>query len=92
MNVYNCFYRGNIGYSCRMRGRNWMFVPDFGQPDRRVHRGLALDDLVFADPRAKAWERSRETRRRIGLEAVRNLLLGGSEESRSVGGMLFTAG
>jgi hypothetical protein len=91
MNVYNCLYRGTIGYSCRTRGRNWMFVPEMGQADRRVHRGVSLHELVFADPRAKSWELSREERRPGGLHWVRNLL-GGSEEPRSVGGMLFTAG
>lgn len=90
MNVYSCCYRGTIGYSCRTRGRNWMFVPEFGQPDTRVHRGVALDDLVFADPRAKSWELGRDAR---GSSLLRMLnLLGGREESRSVGGMLFTPG
>ncbi|HEY7841930.1 MAG TPA: hypothetical protein VIC61_10205 [Gammaproteobacteria bacterium] len=90
MNVYNCLYRGTIGYSCRTRGRNWMFVPEMGQADRRVHRGVSLHELVFADPRAKSWEMNRDARR-AGFGWVRNLL-GGREESRSVSGMLFTAG
>jgi len=91
MNVYSCCYQGNLGYSCRVRGRNWMFVPEFGQPDGRVHRGVSLHELVFADPRAKAWELGRDARRPGGLRGLMNLL-GGSEEPRSVGGMLFTAG
>jgi hypothetical protein len=91
MNVYTCFYRGNLGYSCRTRGRDWMFVPELGQPDRRIHRRVALHELVFADPRAKAWELRREARRSTSLDWFKGLL-GGREEPRSVGGMLFTAG
>jgi hypothetical protein len=91
MNVYSCCYRGNIGYSCRLRGRQWMFVPELGQADGRVHRGIALSELIFADTRAKSWEMQREECRPGGLDWLRNLL-GGSEEPRSVGGMLFTAG
>ena len=91
MNVYSCFYRGNLGYSCRVRGRNWMFVPEFGQLDGRVHRGVSLHELVFADSFAKLWELGRDARRSGGLRWIKNLL-GGREEPRSVGGMLFTAG
>lgn len=91
MNVYNCCYRGNIGYSCRLRGRRWMFVPETGQVDRRIHRDVTLSELIFADPRAKSWEMNRERRRRGALPWLKSVL-GGSEESRSVGGMLFTAG
>ena len=92
MNVYSCWYRGNLGYGCRLRDRNWMFVPDLGQADGAVKRDLTLDDLVFRNPRERSaeLERERELRRFRGRRWIGSLW---ARRSRpvTVGGMLLLA-
>ncbi|MBI2994710.1 MAG: hypothetical protein HYY48_11115 [Gammaproteobacteria bacterium] len=88
MNVYACCYRGNLGYGCRIRGRRWMFVPEFGQVDHCVHRNVALAELRFANRWAQDYERDREQPwPRIGIvNWLRRLPSTG--RTRSVGGLL----
>ena len=60
MNTYPCWYRGNLGYGCRIQGRKWMFVPDFGQSDNNIHKNLCLEDLVFRNSLDKHFELRRD--------------------------------
>lgn len=56
MNVYRCWYQGIRGYSCRIRDKRWMFVPDFDQPDKRTYRNLELGDLNFCNKYEQRFE------------------------------------
>lgn len=56
MNTYRCWYQGIKGYSCRIRDKRWMFVPDIDQPDNRTQRNLDLVDLEFANKHEKRFE------------------------------------
>jgi len=88
MNVYTCCYRGNLGYGYRIRGRRWMFVPEFGQPDHAIHRNVALGDLRFANAWAQNYELEQEqTFSPTGI--VKQLTrLAAAPRSRTVGGLL----
>ncbi len=63
MNVYTCWHEGNLGYSCRTRGRQWMFVPEIMQPDNNIYNHLLLSDLVFKNTYEKQYEVNREVER-----------------------------
>ncbi|GJM04366.1 MAG: hypothetical protein DHS20C09_03570 [marine bacterium B5-7] len=56
MNVYQCWYLGLNGYCCRNHNSKWIFVPELGQGNRRIHKHLSLNDLVFDNPFAKQYE------------------------------------
>ena len=56
MNIYTCWYRGNLGYGCRRHGQKWMFVPELGQSDKNIYRDLSLEDLIFKNPEDKYFE------------------------------------
>jgi len=56
MNIYRCWYQGIKGYSCRVRDKRWMFVPDIEQPDNRSYRNLELADLEFSNKHEKKFE------------------------------------
>ena len=57
MNIYTCWYRGNLGYGCRRGSKTWMFVPEFGQNDNHIYSDLSLEDLIFKNPADKRFER-----------------------------------
>lgn len=90
MNVYRCWHRGILGYSCR-RGRGWMFVPELGQPDNRIHKNIELADLVFINKEERRFEMKNEALRNDRtLRGWLNYLLKTRYRSRSVNGVLFT--
>lgn len=91
MNIYPCCFRGNLGYGCRIRGRRWMFVPEFGQPDHNVHRNLSIGDLRFSNPRAQTYERSLE--RPFAHAGIAGWLRGlpSGTRTRTAGGLLLTS-
>jgi hypothetical protein len=91
MNVYTCLYRGNIGYGCRTRGRNWMFVPEMGQPDGTIYKNLLLHDLVFKNPFEKKFELSLERESRaISLSRVLRWLFLPRRKLQTIGGLLLS--
>lgn len=92
MNVYQCWYRGLSGYCCRAHNSRWMFVPELGQINNRIHKHVSLHDLVFDNPFAKMHELTIER----SLEKTRgNLfyflieLFFPAKRPSTVGGMLF---
>lgn len=56
MNVYQCWYLDLNGYCCRSHNSKWMFIPELGQINNRIHKNLSLDDLRFENPFAKQFE------------------------------------
>ncbi len=60
MNVYECWYQGIRGYCCRSHNMRWLFIPDLGQLSSRIHKHVAIEDLIFANPFAKSYELSAE--------------------------------
>ena len=91
MNVYSCFYQGNIGYVCRTRGKRWMFVPELGQPDGSVYKNVSIDELVFRNPLDRKFELACEQRiNRFSLGRLLARLLFGKPRTHTVGGLLFT--
>ena len=56
MNVYPCWYLGLSGYCCRSHNLKWMFVPEMGQHNSRIHKSISLNDLVFNNAYAKEYE------------------------------------
>ena len=91
MNVYTCWYRGNLGYGCRTRGVSWMFVPELGQPDGRVHRNLCLDDLIFKNTFERQIELNLDNElRKFGLFRLLRTLIFPRRKPHTIGGLLFT--
>ncbi|MGH8247989.1 MAG: hypothetical protein ACREUU_16325 [Gammaproteobacteria bacterium] len=90
MNVYSCWYHGNFGYSCRLYGRNWLFVPELGQPDGRIHRNLSLGDLLFRNTFEKKLEMARDQELASPwlVRWMRDLLRPGCKLT-TIGGLLF---
>jgi len=90
MNVYRCWYQGIQGYSCR-RGRGWMFVPELGQPDNRIHKNIVLTDLVFMNREEGRFEMNNETsRNKRSVRGWLGYMLGRRSRPHTVHGMLFT--
>lgn len=91
MNVYTCWYQGNLGYGCRTRGRGWMFVPELGQPDGRVHKNLGLHDLLFKNQFERQIELNLENElRKFSLRRFLRTLISPRPKHHTVGGLLFT--
>lgn len=90
MNIYRCWYQGILGYGCR-RGRGWMFVPELGQPDNRVHKQLDINDLVFMNNAVRRYEMQLEKRLNTRtLSRLMETLWIGRDRPRTIGGRLFT--
>ena len=90
MNVYQCWYRGVLGYACRLRGRRWMFVPELGQYDRHVYRGVPLRELVFNNPLEKRHEYARDALyRRTRLARILRTLFGFTARPATTAGLLL---
>lgn len=91
MNVYTCWYQGNLGYGCRTRGASWMFVPELGQPDGRVHKNLSLADLLFKNQFEREIELNLENElRKFSITRLLRSLIFPRKKSNTVGGLLFT--
>lgn len=93
MNVYPCWYLGLSGYCCRSHNLKWMFVPEMGQHNNRIHKRISLNDLVFNNVYAKEYELKIEQ----GLDKIRmnpfrfiRSLLFPARKSGNVIGMLLT--
>ncbi len=67
MNIYRCRYLDTTGYSCRIRHRNWLFVPDLGQTDNRIRKNIRLGDLAFENSFELEYELSREYKSIFGV-------------------------
>ena len=89
MNVYSCIYQNSEGYCCRRRDESWMFVPQFGEPDRHIYKKIPLEDLEFSIPEEKIFEEIYENRlRQSGLtRKFRNLIR--RDVSKTVAGRLL---
>jgi uncharacterized protein YjaG (DUF416 family) len=92
MNVYQCWYFGLKGYCCRSYNSRWMFVPEMGQSNSRIHKHISLHDLVFNNSFAKEHElkleRKLEKTRSKPLSFIMSLLFPAKKAS-SVGGLFF---
>ena len=91
MNVYACHYRGIAGYCCRRHKSKWLFVPDLGAFSSEIHRHVHLEELVFANPLAHAFEASLQQHPgilRSVLKGLKELLLPAKNHS-TIGGLLF---
>ena len=90
MNVYQCCYRGIIGYGCRTRGKRWMFVPELGQPDNRIYKDITLHDLQFRNFIEKNFELECEHRSEKGIfmKLLKSLVFG-RYRPQTVNGLLF---
>ena len=70
----------------------WLFIPDLGQLSDRIHKHVAIEDLIFANPFAKSYELSAELARTGFMNKLlllcRNLLFP-VRRSATVGGLLF---
>ncbi len=92
MNVYQCWYRGLSGYCCRGHNSRWMFVPELGQPNNRIHKHVSLHDLVFDNPFAKKFELRLEQsleQKRTSLFFFLKDLFFPPRKPNTVGGLLF---
>jgi hypothetical protein len=94
MNVYQCWYLGLNGYCCRGHNSKWIFVPELGQANNRIHKDLALTDLVFDNPFAMQHELNVEQRlqkvRSNPLHFLKSLFIP-AEKPSTVGGLLFAS-
>ena len=91
MGVYMCWYQGNLGYCCRMFHSAWMFVPELGQSDNRIHKNVPFSDLIFTNPLERMFERQNEIRLNRGwnlADFVRSLLFA-KFKPLTIGGRLF---
>ena len=93
MNVYMCWHQGNFGYCCRMFDSSWMFVPELGQPDNRIHKSIPFDDLIFTNPMERMLERENEIRlnKKWNLADFIWSLLFTKFKPLTIGGRLFLA-
>lgn len=94
MNVYQCWYLGMRGYCCRNYNSKWMFVPELGQIDSRIHKHISLNDLMFNNSFAKQYELKTEAR----IQKTKSnpflfliILLIPEKKAGTVGGLLFGA-
>ena len=70
-----------------------MFVPELGQPDGNIYRNVSINDLVFRNPRDRAFELLRETSlKHFSLRRFINWLCGLEPRPRTLGGLLFAPG
>jgi hypothetical protein len=94
MNVYQCWYFGISGYCCRNYNSKWMFVPELGQINSRIHKHISIHDLVFNNDFAKQYELTIEQRvekiRSNPLHFIKALLFP-EQKANTVGGTLFAA-
>lgn len=92
MNVYQCWYLGMRGYCCRNHNSKWMFVPELGQLNSRIHKHISLNDLVFNNSFAKHYELRIEQRlqkmKSSPFHFLKTLLLS-EKKAGTVDGMLF---
>ena len=70
MNVYPCCYQGISGFGCKDFRQRWMFIPDMGQLSNKIYRNLELNQLVFKNERAQAFEYSLENDKSSILQAI----------------------
>ena len=93
MNVYQCWYLGLKGYCCRSHNSRWMFVPEMGQIDNKIHKHISLNDLVFNNSFAKEYElkieRKLEKMRGNPFNFIKSLFMP-RNKTASVGGLLFS--
>lgn len=90
MNIYRCWHQGILGYGCR-RGRGWMFVPELGQPDNRIHKGLEITDLVFLNNDERLFEmKNDKLRNNRTLGRMMRSVMSLRTRPRSISGRLFT--
>ena len=90
MDVHVCKYHGNLGYGCRTRFGNWMFVPEIGETDINIYRDLSLKDLIFFNPFEKEYEFKREAElSQFNLRGLLKSLFLPSNKSLTVGGQLL---
>lgn len=73
MSVYSCWYQNCFGYACQLDSGKWMFVPEMGQADRHIYRGLKLSELQFSAVEEAIFEYGREENRSL-LQWFRALL------------------
>jgi hypothetical protein len=92
MNVYQCWYHGMKGYCCRNHNSKWMFVPELGQINSRIHKQISLNDLVFNNTHAKHYELGLERRlQKLSISPfpiLKSLFFPG-KKAETVGGLLF---
>jgi len=90
MNVYACWHQGNLGYSCRIRGKQWMFVPDIMQPDKNIYNNISLSDLVFKNTYEMQYEVTREDKRErfSPLNILKSIFIQ-AYKPKTIGGLLF---
>ena len=60
MNIYNCWYQGISGFTCKLGTKHWMFVPNLGQINNHIFRNLSLFDLVFQNSIEYQYELEKE--------------------------------
>jgi hypothetical protein len=92
MNVYQCWYLGIRGYCCRNHNSKWMFVPELGQINSRIHKHISFNDLVFSNSFAKQYEFNIEHRiqqmKSNPFHYIKTLLFP-TKRASTVGGLLF---
>lgn len=67
-----------------------MFVPELGQSDNNIYKNVALDELVFKDKYAEAFERVYQSRlERLYTFGLIEKLLKKKYKPRTIGGLLF---
>jgi len=90
MNTYACWLYGRPGYCFEHPRSGWWFVPEQGQPDNEVRRGLDLDDFVFANRFEQQMEHHRK-RMRSAIPTWRRWLrsLFAPARAQSVAGLLL---
>lgn len=90
MNIYRCWHQGILGYGCR-RGSAWMFVPELGQPDNQIYKGLDITDLVFLNNEERLFEmKNDKLRKNRTLAGMMQSVMSVKTRTRSIGGRLFT--
>lgn len=93
MNVYQCWYFGLKGYCCRSHNSRWMFVPEMGQNNNKIHKHISLNDLVFNNIFAKEYElrleRKLEKMRNNPFNFIKSIFFQ-NKQALSIGGLLFS--
>lgn len=93
MNVYQCWYRGLNGYCCRSHNAKWLFVPELGQTDKRIHKHISFSELVFHNSAARRYELGIENKMsKTQNNPLRFLLslFSSKPQANTIGGMLFS--
>ena len=91
MNIYRCWYHGTSGFAGRLDQSNWLFVPELGQINSRIYRGIPLTELVFHN-RFEYEHEVGQSAKRFSIRCLLQSIFFPFEHAQTTAGMLLLPG